>query len=213
MNRGSDRGLLVTLEGIEGVGKSTHVPFVADCLRRHRREVVLTREPGGTPIGEAIRGIVLDRNHTAMADITELLLMFAARAEHIERVIRPALDGGRDVVCDRFTDATYAYQGGGRGLAAERIAALETLVQQGLQPDLTLLFDCPVAVAMGRIGQRGEGDRFEQEQTAFFERVRGCYLARAERSPHRFRVIDASRTIAEVRADIERHLHILVEQA
>lgn len=203
---GSGRGLFITLEGIEGVGKSTQLARVAEFLRRRGRDVVVTREPGGTDLGEQIRGVLLDHRHDGMAADTELLLMFAARAEHIARLIEPALAGGKDVVCDRFTDATYAYQGGGRGLAPDRIATLETFVQRGLRPDLTLLLDMSVVPALARSSKRGAADRFETEAVAFFERVREVYLARARAEPARFRLIDAGGSMEVVAGEIESAL-------
>ena len=203
---GSGRGLFITLEGIEGVGKSTQLTRVAECLRRRGRDVVVTREPGGTDLGEQIRGVLLDNRHDGMAADTELLLMFAARAEHIARLVEPALAGGKDVVCDRFTDATYAYQGGGRGLAPDRIAVLETFVQGRLRPDLTLLLDMAVAPALARSSKRGAADRFESEAVAFFERVREVYLARARAEPGRFRLIDAGGSMEAVAGEIESAL-------
>lgn len=195
-------GRFITLEGIEGVGKTTQVPVVAAALRARGVEVIETREPGGTVLGEGIRALLLDRTLPAMELLSELLLVFAARAEHLEKVIRPALDAGRWVVCDRFTDATYAYQGGGRGLPHASIAVLERLVQRGLEPDLTLLFDAPVEIALGRAKSRGEGDRFEAERTEFFARVRATYLDRARAAPARFRVVDATRAAASVSAGL-----------
>ncbi len=202
-------GKFITIEGSEGVGKSSNIAFIERCLREAGKDVLLTREPGGTALGEAIRGLLLDAKNSAMASDTELLLMFAARAQHIEEVIRPALAAGKWVICDRFTDATYAYQGGGRGIPEARIAVLEGWVQQGLQPDLTLLLDMPVAAGLKRAGQRSAPDRFEQEKLAFFEQVRTAYLARAERYPERFRVIDAEPELAVVQARIRA---ILTEQ-
>ena len=194
-------GLFITLEGGEGAGKSTQLSYIAEWLRPRGRDVVITREPGGTDVGERIREILLHHRGKMTAD-TELLLMFAARAEHLNGVIRPALAEGKIVLCDRFTDATYAYQGGGRGIAPERIAALEQWVQQGLRPDLTILLDLPADVGLGRAGERGGFDRFEREQQDFFERVRASYLAAATREPNRIRVIDASRSQSEVSAAI-----------
>ena len=172
-------GKFITVEGIEGVGKSTNIEFIHRQLLAAGREVVLTREPGGTPLAEAIRELLLDPEYTGMDTHCELQLVFAARAEHLARVIRPALAQGKWVLCDRFTDATYAYQGGGRGIDTGIIASLETLVQGGFRPDLTLLLDVPVAVGLSRAGKRGTLDRFEQEQVEFFERVRLCYLEMA----------------------------------
>lgn len=196
----SDRGRFVTLEGGEGVGKSTNLAFVAAHLRGAGLEVVTTREPGGTPLAEEIRRLLLTVREEPMAGLTELLLVFAARAQHLERVIEPALARGAWVLCDRFTDATYAYQGGGRGLDAGAIAALEQLVQQGLQPDLTLYLDLSLEAAEARLGDR-ERDRFEREDRAFFERVRDSYLARAARG-ERFRVIDAGASLEAVQKQI-----------
>jgi len=194
-------GLFITLEGGEGAGKSSSLDFVRDWLKQHGQDVVVTREPGGTPLGEQIRELLLHGRDGMSAD-TELLLMFAARAEHLSQVIRPALERGASVVCDRFTDATYAYQGAGRGIAGGRIAVLEQWVQQGLRPHLTLLLDIPVAQGLARAGNRSTPDRFEREQQAFFERVRRGYLDAAAREPERIRVIDASRDIAAVHAQL-----------
>lgn len=195
-------GLFITLEGPEGAGKSTNRDYLAELLGATGREVVLTREPGGTPLAERIREILLAPAAEPMAVDTELLLMFAARAQHLAQVIRPALARGALVLCDRFVDATYAYQGGGRGVPVERIATLEAFVLGDLQPDLTLVFDLPVEIGLGRAARRGALDRFEQEQRAFFEAVRQTYLDRAQAVPARYRLIDASRSLAEVQADL-----------
>jgi len=194
-------GLFITLEGGEGAGKSSSLDFVRDWLKQRGQNVVVTREPGGTPLGEQIRDLLL-HGRDGMSPDAELLLMFAARAEHLNQVIRPALERGASVVCDRFTDATYAYQGAGRGIAGGRIAVLEQWVQQGLRPHLTLLLDIPVAQGLARAGNRSTPDRFEREQQAFFERVRRGYLDAAAREPERIRVIDASRDIAAVHAQL-----------
>lgn len=193
------RGKFITLEGIDGAGKSTHVGAIADFLRGRGKDVVVTREPGGTPLGEKLRALVLSQT---MEIDTEALLMFAARREHIARVIAPALAAGSWVVSERFTDATYAYQGAGRGMAADRIAALERWVHGGLQPDLTLVFDAPVEVALARIAKK-RSDRFELESQVFFERVRGAYLARTAGEPRRMRVVQSGRALPEVRKDVE----------
>lgn len=195
-------GFFITVEGGEGAGKSTMLAFMRDWLAKAGHDVVVTREPGGTALGERVRDILLHARELHMTAETEALLMFAARAEHLERVIRPALDAGKTVLCDRFTDATYAYQGGGRGLSAARIAQLEAWVQGALRPNLTLLLDVPVDVGLQRANQRSEPDRFEREQKEFFERVRATYLDRARHEPQRMRVIDASRTPEEVRQQI-----------
>jgi len=196
------KGKFITVEGIEGVGKTTNIDFIHHQLLAAGHDVVLTREPGGTPLGEAIRGLLLDPEYTGMDSTCELQLMFAARAEHLAKVVWPALQQGRWVLCDRFTDATYAYQGGGRGIDAGRIAQLEQWVQGDFRPDLTLLLDVPVEVGLARAGTRGELDRFEQEQVAFFERVRQCYLAMASEHAGRYRVVDASRSLQQVQAQL-----------
>jgi dTMP kinase len=188
-------GLFITLEGPEGAGKSTNREYIAARLRERGIEVVLSREPGGTPLAECIRELLLAPSDETMASDTELLLVFAARAQHLAQVIRPALARGAVVLCDRFTDATYAYQGGGRGLSEARIAELERFVQGELRPDLTLVFDLPVAVGLSRAAARGRLDRFEQEGQAFFEAVRRTYLDRAEAAPARYRVLDAAQPL------------------
>ncbi|HAW60792.1 MAG TPA: dTMP kinase [Pseudomonas sp.] len=197
------KGLFVTLEGPEGAGKSTNREYLADRLRARGLDVVLTREPGGTPLAERIRDLLLTPADEPMAVDTELLLVFAARAQHLAQVIRPALARGAVVLCDRFTDATYAYQGGGRGLPLERIAQLETFVQGDLRPDLTLIFDLPVEVGLARAAARGRLDRFEQEGIRFFEAVRSAYLQRAEAAPSRYRVLDAGQPLSAVQRDVE----------
>ncbi len=196
-------GVFITVEGSEGSGKTTNIAHVRAYLEAAGRDVLLTREPGGTSLGEQLRGLLLDHRQAAMSVETELLLMIAARAQHLEEVIRPALAAGRWVLCDRFTDASYAYQGAGRGMEPERIAVLEHWVQRGLRPDLTLLLDIPVEIGLQRASARGEPDRFECEVVAFFERVREGYLARAEAEPDRFRVIDAGRPPEDVQQQIE----------
>jgi dTMP kinase len=183
------RGRFITLEGIDGAGKSTQAEYIAEILRRHAADLVVTREPGGTALGEQLRQLVL---HQPMTPRAETLLVFAARAQHIEMVVEPALGAGRWVLCDRFTDATFAYQGGGRGIAEADIAVLERWVHAGLQPDLTLLFDVPPEVAAERLARSRAADRFEQEQMQFFARVRAVYAARAQRYADRFIVIDGT---------------------
>jgi dTMP kinase len=195
------RGKFITLEGVDGAGKSTHLDWLAGQLIALGKDVVVTREPGGTPLGESIRQLILNQ---PMNLETEALLIFAARSEHIATVIRPALEAGRWILSDRFTDATFAYQGSGRGLAAERIAALEAWVQRGLQPDLTLFFDVPVEIARQRLlSQRSELDRFEQENLAFFSRVREGYLSRITQEPARFRRIDGTQTREDIKKELE----------
>jgi dTMP kinase len=186
------KGRLISLEGGEGAGKSTLLAGLRAHFERSGTDVLYTREPGGTPVGEAIRALVLDPAHRGMAVETELLLMFAARAQLVRETLQPALASGRWVLCDRFTDASYAYQGGGRGVDAARIGELERIATGGLKPDLTLLLDLPVAHGRARASQRGDADRIEAERDDFFERVRATYLARAQAEPGRFRVIDAS---------------------
>jgi dTMP kinase len=188
------KGRFITVEGGEGAGKSTQIQRIGAWLAERGHTIVHTREPGGTQLAEQLRTTLLDTKNTAVSELTELLLMFAARAQHLDELIRPALSRGEWVVCDRFTDATWAYQGGGRGLPGEQIAALEKLVHGDLQPDLTLLLDLPVRVGLERVAMRGEADRFEREPEAFFERVRQAYLERAKAEPDRFEVIDASLT-------------------
>ena len=204
-------GLFITLEGPEGAGKSTNREYLAERLREQGIDVLLTREPGGTPLAERIRELLLDPSEEPMAADAELLLVFAARAQHLQQVIRPALARGSVVLCDRFTDATYAYQGGGRGLSIERIAQLEQFVQGELRPDLTLIFDLPIEIGLARAAARGRLDRFEQEGRGFFEAVRQAYLQRAQQAPQRYRVLDAGQTLAQVQADIDALLPSLLE--
>ena len=193
--------MFITLEGVDGAGKSTHVEAVAERLRRAGREVVVTREPGGTPLAEKLRAILLA---DALDPLPETLLMFTARADHVARVIAPALTRGASVVCDRFTDATFAYQGGGKGVDAEVIAQLAGLTHPRLQPDLTLLFDCPWEVSRSRLCASGrDPDRFEREDRSFFERVRAAYLQLAERHRGRIRVIDGNRPLDDVRKTLD----------
>jgi dTMP kinase len=202
------RGKFITLEGIDGAGKSTHLQWLAERLRGDGgREVVVTREPGGTPLGEKLRTLLL---HEPMDIGTETLLMFAARQQHLAQVIRPALERGAWVLSDRFTDATFAYQGGGRGMPAAKLETLEAWVQDGLQPDLTLYFDVPVVVGQGRL-QAGQADldRFEREAAQFHERVRAAYLERAARYPARIRVLDSTQPISDIRKSLEEIISIL----
>ena len=200
------RGKFITVEGIEGVGKSTNIAHVRGLLEAAGIDVAVTREPGGTPLGEAIRDLLLDPRYTGMSPDCELQLMFAARAEHLARVIMPALARGQWVLCDRFTDATYAYQGGGRGIDFGKIARLEQWVQGDFRPDLTVLLDVPVAVGLARAGKRGALDRFEQEQIGFFERVRQAYLDLAARHDGRYRVINASQPLTGVQQQLDEAL-------
>ncbi len=196
----------ITLEGMDGAGKSTHIPTIIAALQARGREVVSTREPGGTVLGEKLRELLL---HEDMHAETETLLMFAARREHIATVIAPALARGAYVLSDRFTDATYAYQSGAKGVSAAKVELLEQWVQAELQPDLTLLFDVPVEVSIQRLAGARSPDKFEREDAAFFTRIRQAYLLRAQQNPARFRVIDASRTLEEVKKSVEEILSTL----
>jgi len=195
--------MFITIEGGEGGGKSTNMAFIETYLKAAGKQVVVTREPGGTEIGERLRELLLDPGQAKMAVNTELLLMFAARAQHIAEVIQPALAQGKWVLCDRFTDATYAYQGGGRELDPQRIAILEQWVQGDLRPDLTLLLDLPVELGLERAQKRSAQDRFEQQQVEFFHRVRNSYLQMAETQADRYRVINAAQNLEQVQADIK----------
>jgi dTMP kinase len=195
--------LFITLEGTEGVGKTSNLAYIRQLLDEAKIHYIVTREPGGTPLGEALRGMLLSNDYRGMSSDTELLLMFAARAEHVAQVIRPALAKGQWVLCDRFTDATFAYQGGGRQLDMKRIAGLENWVLGDLRPDLTLLLDCPLEIGRARADNRSAPDRFEQEKDAFFNRVRDVYLARAKAEPKRIRVIDASQDLPNVQIQLK----------
>lgn len=199
--------MFISLEGSEGAGKTTQLNAISECLQRHGIQHIKTREPGGTLVGEQLRTLLLKQD---MHRDTELLLMFAARAEHVQSVIRPALQAGKWVLCDRFSDASYAYQGGGRGMDWQRIAVLENWVQAELRPDLCLVFDVPVEIGLQRARGRAALDRFEQEQQGFFERVRQTYLARAQAAPERYRVIDASLPIDEVKQVVLTEIALLL---
>jgi len=211
MPTGLERGCFITIEGIEGVGKSTQISAIVDTLRTLGKKVILTREPGGTELGEAIRHLLLSTEYPPMNQRTELLLMFAARAEHIYARIIPALDEGCWVVSDRFTDASYAYQGGGRNIALDKIMGLENWVQEGFTPDFTFLLDAPVEVGLARAKNRGPQDRIEQEDLDFFQRVRDLYLARASDEPKRFRIIDASNNETQVKQDVLTQLDEIIK--
>ncbi|WP_029407257.1 dTMP kinase [Thiomicrorhabdus sp. Milos-T2] len=207
-------GQFITLEGTEGAGKSTNLEFIKEWLTRQGIEHLVTREPGGTEIGEAIREVLLNKAYTAMQAETELLLMFAARAQHLQEKIIPALQQGKWVVSDRFTDATYAYQGAARGMSFERIAEIEHWVQKGFQPNTTFIFDLPIEIGMARVASRGgEIDRFEQEKQEFFEKVRAAYLQRASLAPQRYRVLDASQSLEKVQQDIVSRLELMQQAA
>ena len=202
------RGLFLTLEGVDGAGKSTHVDWIVSHLRELGVKVVSTREPGGTPLGEKLRELLL---HEPMHLECETLLMFAARAEHLKSVIEPALNRGDFVVCDRFTDATFAYQGGGRQLGYDKVAVLENWVHPNRQPDRTWLFDVPLSVARERLNRTRDQDRFEKEADSFFERTREVYLQRANMAPERFRIIDSTQSIAEIRLQLAEDIASLLK--
>lgn len=196
-----NKAKFITFEGVDGAGKSTHLNWFAETLRQRGLDVLVTREPGGTPLGERLRDILLNQ---PMHAETEALLMFAARLEHIEQVIKPALKRGTWVVSDRFSDASFAYQGGGRGVPLDKLEQLEHWVHADLQPDLTLLFDIPVEVARQRLSNNVTLDRFEQEKGSFFEKVRQAYLDRCKKNPQRFALINAAQSPEKVKADLER---------
>jgi dTMP kinase len=204
-------GLFITLEGIEGLGKSTNLKFMAELCQQAGHDVVVTREPGGTPAAEAIREFILQRSHEDLSDLAELMLMFAARAEHLTGLIRPALARGATVICDRFSDASFAYQGGGRGLPMASIATLRDLVQNDLRPDLTILLDAPLEVSAARMAARDYQDRFEQEKLEFFGRVKQAYLDIAREEPARVKIVDADQPLEQVQKTIKQLLqqHIL----
>ncbi len=197
-----DRGRFITLEGGEGAGKTSNLRAITQQLQERGIDYVVTREPGGTPLAEDIRALLLRHHEERMCEMTELLLIFAARAQHLDQVIRPALQAGKWVVSDRFTDATYAYQGGGRGLNQHTIASLESLVQGTLRPDLTIILDLAPLIGLERARKRASLDRFEQEKLEFFDRVRASYCERAAAEPDRCVLIDASRTLEEVQRDV-----------
>lgn len=206
----SSRGTFITLEGIEGVGKSSALEFIQTFLQTVGIDLLITREPGGTPIAEAIRRVLLTHHDEPMLPETELLLFFAGRAQHIDQVIEPALAAGRWVVSDRFIDASYAYQGGGRGISFTRIAALEDWLHRSIQPDKVFLLDAPVELALSRAERRGNPDRFELERKSFFTHVRESYLARMQLDPPRYQCIDASLTQERVHQQLAQHLQLLL---
>jgi dTMP kinase len=204
------KGKFITVEGVEGGGKSTNIAFISDYLHAKNIPHLLTREPGGTAVAEEVRRVLLDKNLPGMHEDTELLLMFAARAEHLRKKILPALADGQWVISDRFTDATYAYQGGGRGISIERIAELENWVQGELRPDATLLFDLDAETGLQRTRKRGEADRFEEEAIDFFNNVRKQYLTMAEQEPQRYQVINAGQTLENVQAQLTQVMDTLL---
>ena len=204
------RGQFITIEGSEGVGKSTNIVFIREHLEAQGIDLVVTREPGGTPLAESIRELLLQKRSETVDETAELLLMFAARSQHLNTVIIPALEKGQWVLCDRFTDSTYAYQGGGRGLDAALIEHLEKIVQKGLQPDMTFYLDIDVTLGLARAGNRAEPDRFESEKIEFFERVRQAYWQRVKSSPDRYQVIDAGQDLDNVQNHILNSLEDLL---
>lgn len=204
-----NQGRFITVEGTEGVGKSTNLAFIQQWLESQGHAVLVTREPGGTPLAEEVRALLLAPREEPVAPTAELLLIFAARAQHLEQVVKPALARGTWVLCDRFTDSTYAYQGGGRGFDQSAIAELETLVQGQLRPDLTLILDIDVQAGLARASARSEPDRFEGEAVAFFERVRAVYRALASRAPERYRIVNAGQPLEQVQRDIKAELERL----
>ena len=206
------RGQFITVEGIEGVGKSTNIQFMRAAIEARGLQVLTSREPGGTPMAEEIRGLLLDHGDEPVPDIVELLLMFAARALHVNNVIKPALEKGVWVICDRFTDTSRAYQGAGRGFPLDDINRLADWVHADLQPDLTVLLDAPVETGMARAGQRGEPDRIETEKADFFTRARECYLSLAAAEPQRFAVVDASLDMSAVRARIDAVMNDILDK-
>lgn len=203
-------GKFITIEGSEGVGKSTNIAYISDFLRSKGVDLIITREPGGTPFAENIRELLLAKRDETVDELAELLLMFAARAQHVNQLIKPALAAGQWVLCDRFTDSTFAYQGGGRGLDLSTIKQLEALVLEGFQPDVTFYLDIDVKVGLARAAERAELDRFESEELAFFERVRQAYLLRVSENNDRFAVVDASQTLEEVQAAIKNTLMSII---
>ncbi len=209
----AETGLFITLEGGEGGGKTTGMEYLERCLREQGVDLVVTREPGGTRFGERVRDLLLEVRQESMDDMAELLLIFAARAQHLREVIKPALGSGKWVLCDRFTDATYAYQCGGRGIDPAVVSRLETLVQGALRPNSTILFDAPVSVGMARARDRGELDRFERESSNFFAAVRQNYLARAAQDAERVRVIDASQPLEAVKKSLKEVVMQIIEAA
>ena len=204
------KSFFITLEGIEGAGKTTLIDFIEDLFINNGRDVVKTREPGGTTIGEQIRKILLNNENKSLSHDTELLLLFAARAQHMDEVIIPALSSGKIVICDRFTDASYAYQGGGRGIDKSRIMILEKLVQEDLKPDVTLLFDLDSNTGLQRTMKRNNKDRFENEKIEFFEKVRSCYLDLANKEPERFYIINSEKSIENVKEQINKIINNIV---
>ena len=209
---GKNKGVFITFEGVEGAGKTTNITYIANQIKKAGHEVLLTREPGGTPVGEAIREILISKNLPEMYPETELLLMFAARAEHINTVIQPALEKNMWVLCDRFTDASYAYQGAGRGIDNSKIDILRDLVQGPLKPDITFLFDLPANIGLARARSRGEADRFEQQHVDFFNRIRNQYLLLAEKEPERFRLIHAEQNLEQVQQQINVMMESILNQ-
>lgn len=210
LGKENKKSLFITFEGVEGAGKTTNIDYIAEKIKASGQEFILTREPGGTILGEKVRDLLISKELPEMHHDTELLLMFAARAEHVQRVILPALKKGLWVLCDRFTDASYAYQGAGRGISSNNIELLEKLVQGSLRPDVTFLFDLNAEVGLSRAQSRGETDRFEQQHIDFFNRVRDEYLNIAQKDSSRFRIVDAEYELATVQKQIDEYLEKLI---
>lgn len=206
------RGRFITIEGTEGVGKSSNMAFIQQRLQAEGIEVLVSREPGGTPLAEQIRELLLTKRDEAVDATAELLLMFAARSQHLQQLILPALNRGAWVLCDRFTDATYAYQGGGRQLSMEKIALLENIVQGELRPDTVFVLDVDVELGLRRAAKRSEKDRFEDQEVEFFHRVRACYLQRAKENPGRYLMVDAGRDLPQVQQQIDAYLDVLLAE-
>lgn len=206
------KGKFITLEGVEGVGKSTNIEFIETLLTENRISYIKTREPGGTPLAESIRELLLHKRDEPFDGTAELLLIFAARSQHLQQKIMPMINAGTWVLSDRFTDATYAYQGGGRQLSVQNISALENMVQGSLRPDLTIILDLPVEIGLQRAAQRSDKDRFESEEVAFFERVRAAYLDRVKQNPARYALVDASRSLIDVQGQIRHIMELFLKQ-
>jgi dTMP kinase len=209
--KNAKHGLFISFEGVEGAGKTTNIEYIAEKIEASGQEILLTREPGGTDLGEAIRELLISKEFPEMHSTTELLLMFAARAEHLHRKIIPALEQGKWVLCDRFTDATYAYQGAGRDIDQQNIQTLENLVQGTLRPDYTFLFDIDADIGLARAKNRGETDRFEQQHLDFFNRVRSAYLKMAEENPQRYRIVNAQYDLQTVQKQIDTLLGQIIQ--
>lgn len=205
-----NKGKFITIEGGEGAGKTTNIEFMLHYLRQHGKDVVVTREPGGTMVAEKIRAVLLEKDEEPLCDLAELLLIFAARVQHVENKLRPALDTGKWVICDRFVDSSYAYQAGGRAIDEKKLETLEKWVVPTLKPELTLLIDIPVDIGMARVHRRNSPDRFESEEISFYQKVRKRYLTLAKKHHHRIKVIDGRQSIRQVQSEIRGYLDLLL---